>query len=1026
MGEKSVFGSTWLGKHRTGQGSGDRPRRPRGWLSLVVLTAVSLIAALAPTITAATAGAAAAFTPASQVQFTLEGCRNPADGSLVLPNADGKYICGDSLYTTGNLGKGWNELDLVPHRLITNVGTQVGATTDYNVIVGADNQTAGHLGYDVVSVPEVNTAKSDASCTVSAGPQSTTGSVTGGADQVIYRDLTIHQAKGSTCVLDYYERLALGSHLYPGSSLQSYMFESENFQTGKRTISLPVNQILPQALSKDMAATQDADHIWSVTKSPTPATINFENTCAVDAALSAPVQITVSWEKLPADPSGSISVITHVYATNPASRVITVNVTDKIYAGLTEIDSASSGAVDVSANTTQLLLTHQTTAPAGSTNLNDVATATYTDKVTGIAVPGDTTATASATVQPSGVTLNNTAVISDVESITGTGLTFSVAGTSGASGTFGGGYTLGTKTTGPVSWTSATQSDSGSVTFDKTIFVDQPRITNGSLSDTATLNGSDGFTTSANASVAISSSASVALTIDKTIPDVLQGSETATFGFAVYRTADLGQPNPIPVATPSIGFAAGDTSKSTTVTGLAPGAYTVKEVSVPSGWSAQPDQATTIALPTCAGSVSFANTFPPAGATVQKITIPAGGEAGWTFSLHQGDATGPVLATATTTGTGPVPFGYALTEGSYTITETSPPAGVPADKYEPGQPSASCSFTVDFVQDAGHTFSCTFTNVQRATARVKKVTVPSGNEAGWTFDLRDSGNNVIATATTTGTGYIDFGVYLTSGDYTITEQGRAGFDQTGSSGDCTFTVSLPQDAARVFSCTYTNTQRGRLEVTKNVNWNGVTPVDGQSFLICVTGPSFPAPTADNGGCQTATYPNNLVVSWEDLVPGDYSVVESDPGSLWVVSGDTTATVPPGGTGTATVVNTRQLGGLAITKQVVWNGVTPVDGQSFLICVTGPSFPAPTADNGGCQTATYPAGLTLSWSNLIPGSYTLSEPGLSTQWTVTGDTTATVPDDGGTGTATVINTHNPPVVPPAEVLAAVVASPTFTG
>ena len=80
----------------------------------------------------------------------------------------------------------------------------------------------------MISVPVVNTAKSHASCQlVDGGTQSTLGSVDepfgGGTDVVIYRTLAIHQNKGTTCVFDYYERLALGAHMYPGASLQSYL-----------------------------------------------------------------------------------------------------------------------------------------------------------------------------------------------------------------------------------------------------------------------------------------------------------------------------------------------------------------------------------------------------------------------------------------------------------------------------------------------------------------------------------------------------------------------------------------------------------------------------------------------------------------------------------------------------------------------------------------------------------------------------------------------------------------------------------
>jgi hypothetical protein len=53
------------------------------------------------------------------------------------------------------------------------------------------------------------------------------------------------------------------------------------------------------------------------------------------------VSITVSWKKVPA--LGGITVITHVYATNPAARTITTNVTDVIYdANNNTLDTQSS------------------------------------------------------------------------------------------------------------------------------------------------------------------------------------------------------------------------------------------------------------------------------------------------------------------------------------------------------------------------------------------------------------------------------------------------------------------------------------------------------------------------------------------------------------------------------------------------------------------------------------------------------------------------------------------------------------
>ncbi len=568
-----------------------------------------------------TFGIALAFTPSNHISFTLEGCRN--DGTITLPNGSGQFICPDAAYTTGNLGKGWNELDLVPHRLTTSAGSQSSVTTNYDVIIAADYQTSGKTGYDVISVPTVNSGKSDASCTVSAGPQSTQGSASspfgGGTDVIIYRDLTIQQNPGTTCVFDYYQRLALGSHLYPGSSLQSYMFQSSDFSTGKKTISIPVNQILPQSISKDMSATQGSDHVWDITKSPTPATVTFGNTCNLSNPTSDGVQITVSWTKEPAVASGPITVLTHVYATNPSARTITTSVTDVIYTGTTALDSAT-GTAQVPANTANyLILTHTFLAQSGTTNLNDIATATYIDEVTGIPVPGNTTATASATVQLSGPELNVSAIINDLENMTGSGLTFSADSFTPAIGAFDSPYVAGVKTTGPVSWTSNTQTDSGSVTFNKTVYVAGPIQTSGSLSDTATLTGSSGFTTSASASVGVSADARVSLTINKTVaPALTSGSQT--FTFHVFNSSN------VEVATPTITFNAGDTSLSTTVSNLAPGSYTVKEDAVTT-WLTGAPQSTTIALPSCSGSVSFSNIHvfsPTIGTTPNPGTATVG------------------------------------------------------------------------------------------------------------------------------------------------------------------------------------------------------------------------------------------------------------------------------------------------------------------------------------------------------------------------------------------------------------------
>jgi hypothetical protein len=131
------------------------------------------------------------------------------------------------------------------------------------------------------------------------------------------------------------------------------------------------------------------------------------------------------------------------------------------------------------------------------------------------------------------------------------------------------------------------------------------------------------------------------------------------------------------------------------------------------------------------------------------------------------------------------------------------------------------------------------------------------------------------------------------------------------------TAIVPADGGQVAK-TITNTRKlGSLEVTKTVNWNGVTPIPGQTFEICITGPSYPT----TGNCKTADF-DGTVLTWTGLIPGDYTVTETDPGTSWTtpVITDSPATVPTdGGQATATVENAWALGSLKISKTLVDGG-----------------------------------------------------------------------------------------------------------
>lgn len=891
-----------------------RTKAPRGRRR--VLRCI-LLAALGAAVLAVGGSLAATGDP-DHISFTLEGCRN--DGSITLPDVNGDFICPDTEYTTGNLGKGWNELDLVPHRVTLR---NDGSTQTYKFVVAGDykNGAGTATGWDVISPLVLNTSLSDASCAAATSGATTitaSGGGVGGADQTIYRLVTVTQQAGATCVYDYYQRLALGAHSFSGSSLQSNLWNQslDSSGIGEKRLSIPVEEIAPQELKKDMTATQGSDHVWDLTKEATPATVSFGNTCDASQSRSAGVAITISWERKAASPFGVITVLTHVYATNPAARVITTSVTDDIRSGTTVLDTALSGPIDVPANTSNfLVLTHQTTVPDGTTDLNDAATGTYTDKDTGIPIPGSTTATASADVQLSGPELNQTATISDDESITGS-FEYSADSFSGASGSFQGGYVLGTKTSGTVSWLSDSQSGDGSVTFDKTVYVDSGVNSSGTLSDTATLNGSDGFSKQATASVSVSADARVTLTINKSIPSVLQGSETETFNFEVYDSGDN------LVASPSISFSAGQTSKHVDVSNLAPDTYTVKEKGSASGkWDAQADQVKAIDLPSCSGSVSFSNTFGPAAAKVKKVTNPAGSEPGWEMTLT-GPGTPAGGEKVTTTGTGFVNFATVLQEGSYTIAET-PQAGWDETL------SVGCSFTVAYPADAGKVFECTKTNRQRGTIIIKKVTNPNPDPSDTSFSFSAGGGLSPSSFSLKNGGQQTYSNVVPGSGYSAAETVPTGWDLTGATcSDGSPVSNIDVSAGETVTCTFTNRARGKAKVVKTVS--GLAPSGTQSFTFQLRSGASPSSAGTILESGTANLGNGGVINFGTyLVPGQtYQLCEQmQPGwtttlgpplySVYNPSGDnsvvcTDFTVAAGVTKTFAIDNKPPPGGMALT------------------------------------------------------------------------------------------------------------------
>jgi hypothetical protein len=141
----------------------------------------------------------------------------------------------------------------------------------------------------------------------------------------------------------------------------------------------------------------------------------------------------------------------------------------------------------------------------------------------------------------------------------------------------------------------------------------------------------------------------------------------------------------------------------------------------------------------------------------------------------------------------------------------------------------------------------------------------------------------------------------------------------------------------------------------------------------------------------------------DLLPGSYSVSEKLPAG-WDLINATCSDgskvdaigLDPGETVTCVFEN-RQRGSLKITKQVIWYGDSTPYAKTFEICIKGPSYPA-----GDCKLFNAVNGWEQTWTNLIPGSYTVSEKYPGPEWQVTYNPATVVVPPGDTGNSTVKN------------------------
>lgn len=312
--------------------------------------------------------------------------------------------------------------------------------------------------------------------------------------------------------------------------------------------------------------------------------------------------------------------------------------------------------------------------------------------------------------------------------------------------------------------------------------------------------------------------------------------------------------------------------------------------------------------------------------------------------------------------------------------------------------------TVEFTPKEGQFISCTFVNEQvLGKIIVDKVTVPGGDPTSFDFTTTyGSPFSLTDGATPNDSGFI------VPGSYQVTETPNPDYDTTAT---CTSSLGHPADnpnsitldAGETVTCTFTNTKKPKLTVTKIViNDNGGTK-QISDFPLFVDGNPV-----TSGAKNTSTI-------------GSHTVSEtSDPGYTATIGGDCAAdgsvTLVAGDDKTCTITNDDKAAKLIVIKHVINDNGGTATAANFTLDSGGsndspdnfPGAEAPgtevTLDAGSYNvTESGPSGYTASFSTDCSGTIANGE---EKTCTVTNDDQAAklivikhvMNDNGGTATA----------------------------
>jgi hypothetical protein len=399
------------------------------------------------------------------------------------------------------------------------------------------------------------------------------------------------------------------------------------------------------------------------------------------------------------------------------------------------------------------------------------------------------------------------------------------------------------------------------------------------------------------------------------------------------------------------------------------------------------------------------------GLTIVKNTTGGDGTFSYTGTGFTGAGTGePPFNITTSGGTGQHAITGLATGVQYTITEGAPGVGFTLSGLSctGGTTSVNGATATITLTNASPNVTCTYVNSAPGSITIVKNTV--GGNGAFPFTATGTGVSNFSITTVGNTGSHPF-TGLSAGTYVFQETPiPAGWSLTGlsCSGNSTTTLatgiaSVTLAAGDAVTCTYTDTRQPTVAVTKVSNggvgqfsFTGSNGFANQNITTVTPGVGV------TGATQTLTAAGVSTTITESAPPAGFvlaSISCSGLGSGGTATpnvGARTVTLDAAATAAGaaiacTFVNTAQ-SGITINKTAVGGNGT----FNFTSTVPGSAaFPITTASGSGG----------VSFSSIPPGTYTVTESGMPTGWSLTnlscvdptGDSTVNL----GTATATIV-------------------------